>query len=83
MGEIIGELVPIAFFATVVAIVWIVFHGRKRDRNISLTTQGEQETMERMIGLLEKMEGRIATLERILDAEDPRWREKVPPSEHL
>ena len=83
MGEIIGELVPLAFFATVVAIVWIVFSHRRRDRNIGLTTQGEQETMERMIGLLEKMEGRIATLEKILDAEDPRWREKVPPTEHL
>ena len=83
MGEIIGELVPLAFFATVVAIVWIVVHHRKRDRNIGLTTQGEQETMERMIALLEKMEGRIATLEKILDAEDPRWREKVPPTEHL
>ena len=83
MGEIIGASVPIAFFATVVAIVWILAHGRKKDRNISLTTQGEQETMERMIALLEKMDGRIATLEKILDAEDPRWRDKIPPTEHL
>lgn len=79
------EVPLIAFmpFITAIAIVWMVFHYRRHRRGEAMTSQEEQHTMERMIGLLEKMEGRIATLEKILEAEDPRWREKVPPTEHL
>lgn len=70
-------------FITAIAIVWLVFHYRSKRRVDTMTSSEEQQAMERMVGLLEKMEGRIATLEKILDAEDPRWREKVPPTEHL
>ncbi len=70
-------------FITLIAIVWMVFHYRRYRHGEAVSSQEEQQTMERMIGLLEKMEGRIVTLEKILDAEDPRWRQKVPPSEHL
>jgi phage shock protein B len=77
--------IAIAFmpFITAIVIVWLVFHYRRLNRISHMTSGEEQQTMERMVGLLEKMEGRIATLEKILDAEDPRWREKVPPTEHL
>lgn len=78
-----SELVPLAPFLMVVAIVWIVFHYRRLNRTDKGVSGEEQQMMERMVGLLEKMEGRIATLEKILDAEDPRWREKVPPTQHL
>lgn len=83
MGEIIGLVVPLAFFATVVAIVWLVLNNRRVNRSGLAASPEEQQTMERMVNLLEKMEGRIITLEKILEAEDPRWREKVPPTEHL
>lgn len=83
MGEIIGLVVPLAFFATVVAIVWLVLNNRRVNRSGLAASPEEQQTMERMVNLLEKMEGRIVTLEKILETEDPRWREKVPPTEHL
>jgi len=70
-------------FIMVIAVVWIVFHYRRANRMDHQVSGEEQQMMERMVGLLEKMEGRIATLEKILDAEDPRWREKVPPTQHL
>ena len=79
----VEEIVPLAFFVTVIAVVWIIFHHRRHSRGDAAFSQDDQQAMDRMIGLLEKMEGRIATLEKILDAEDPRWREKVPPTEHL
>jgi phage shock protein B len=76
-------LVAFMPFIMVIAVVWIVFHYRRLNRTDRHLSGEDQAAMERMIGLLEKMEGRIATLEKILDAEDPRWREKVPPTEHL
>ena len=76
-------LVAFMPFIMVIAIVWIVFHYRQLNRTGSHLSTEDQTSLERMVGLLEKMEGRIVTLEKILDAEDPRWREKVPPTEHL
>ncbi|MGE4062712.1 MAG: envelope stress response membrane protein PspB [Rhodospirillaceae bacterium] len=70
-------------FITAIVIVWLVFHYRNQRKVQTMSSSEEQQTMERMIALLEKMESRIITLEKILDAEDPRWREKVPPTEHL
>lgn len=78
-----GTIAVLMPFVTAITIVWLVFHYRAKRRGETMSSSEDQQTMERMIGLLEKMEGRIATLEKILDAEDPRWREKVPPSEHL
>lgn len=77
------EYIAFMPFITAIAIVWMVMHYRRSRRMDTMTSGEEQQTIERMVGLLEKMEGRIATLEKILDAEDPRWREKVPPTEHL
>lgn len=70
-------------FITAMVIVWLVFHYRRQNKVGAVHSPEEQQTMERMVALLEKMESRIVTLEKILDAEDPRWREKVPPTEHL
>jgi phage shock protein B len=76
----LGVMMP---FIMVIAVVWIVFHYRRANRMDRQVSGEEQQMMERMMALLEKMEGRIVTLEKILDAEDPRWREKVPPTQHL
>lgn len=78
-----GALAVMMPFVMVIAIVWIIFHYRRGHRMDRLSSREEQETIDRMMGLLERMEGRVATLERILEAEDPRWREKVPPTDHL
>lgn len=80
-GMIAILLSPFIVFCIFVAPVWIVFHyltGLRRNRNVppSPISPEDQEMTARMVGLLEKMEARIATLEKILDVEDPRWREK-------
>jgi phage shock protein B len=77
------NLVVFMPFITAIAIVWMVFHYRAKRRVETMSSPEDQQTMERMVALLEKMEGRIITLEKILDAEDPRWREKVSPTQHL
>lgn len=73
--------VPIIVFMTVVAPLWLILHYRAMARRDKMglaapSSPEEQELMSRMISLLEKMEGRIVTLEKILDSEHPRWRER-------
>jgi phage shock protein B len=75
-------IAPFIVFLVIVAPIWIIMHYIAVSRRDRLARSGtavsadDQEMMARMIGLLEKMEGRITTLEKILDAESPRWRER-------
>ncbi len=81
-------IAPFLVFLVIVAPVWIIMHylalsRRERNAKDTLAAPEDRETAARMVGLLEKMEGRIATLEKILDAEDPRWREKRAVNDRL
>lgn len=77
---IVGVLAGVAIvFMVCVAPLWIFFHYRaqsRRDRELQALGPEEQELASRLLALIEKMEARIGTLERILDADDPRWRER-------
>jgi len=69
MIELFGIL-----FLTIVAPVWIVFHYLMRMRE----SRGLSPEDEKMLGEIweasRKMEDRVTTLERILDADSPDWR---------
>jgi phage shock protein B len=61
-------------FLTIVAPLWIIFHYLTKWR----MTRGLSAEDERLLAELwesaSRMEGRIVTLEKILDAEAPGWR---------
>ena len=66
--------VPVIIFLVIVAPIWLVLHYVSRWRS-SRTLSREDERM--LVDLWEsakRMELRIQTLEKILDAEAPQWR---------
>ena len=69
-------VVPAAVLLGIVLPLWLVLHyvtlwrQQKRSGGIDAATLGDLETTAR------RLEDRIATLERVLDAGDPAWREK-------
>ncbi|MBX7199446.1 MAG: envelope stress response membrane protein PspB [Rhodospirillaceae bacterium] len=79
MSEMI--FVPSILFLVIVVPLWLILNYLTQARRERMglrepSSPEEQELMTRMVTLLEKMEGRIGTLEKILDAENPRWRER-------
>ncbi len=68
---------PLILFICIVAPIWIVMHYKSK-QNIG---QGlNQEQLNQLQGLVqqaEKMRERIQTLESILDAESPKWRDRL------
>ena len=70
-------IVPAIVIVGFVLPLWLVLHyvtvwrQQKRTGGIDAAALGELETIAR------RLEDRIATLERVLDAEDPAWREKA------
>jgi phage shock protein B len=73
----IGELIPFVFLLMPVWIVWIVMHYRAKGRHGHKLDETEGRRLEELNELAERMAERIKTLETILDAETPEWRDHV------
>jgi len=71
MTEVFGIL-----FLTVVAPIWIVFHYITKIRSSQGLTTEDEKMLSEIWESTRKMEDRINTLERILDADSPSWRSR-------
>jgi phage shock protein B len=54
--------------------VWIVFHYGSKARNGRALNANDSALLDQMAGTAQRLEQRVATLERILDSEIPAWR---------
>jgi len=69
-----GLIIPIMIFN--IPLVWIVMHYKYRDRKTSGFTEDESRQLRELLDIADSMADRIKTLESILDAEAPDWREQ-------
>ncbi len=69
-------IAPIIIFMVVVAPIWIIMHYRTAGKKAVGLSKDEQNSLDELSDVAEVMEQRISTLESILDAETPEWREK-------
>lgn len=68
--------VPLIIFLAVVAPLWIIAHYATAWRKAKSISANDEQLLEELYGSAERMEARIGTLEKILDAEAPGWRER-------
>ena len=69
-------MAPIIIFMIIVAPIWLVLHYRSKRQVSQGLTDEEFNQLNDLIAKADKMNGRIHTLEAILDAESPEWRTK-------
>lgn len=76
--EELGILItPVIIFMVIVAPIWLILHYRSK-RQISQGLSEEEYTqLSELSELADKMSARIKTLEAILDAEAPEWRNRA------
>lgn len=74
MPAIIGSLTGLLVCS--IPLVWIFMHYRYRDRKTSGFTEDESRQLQELLNIADTMADRIKTLESILDAEAPDWREQ-------
>jgi phage shock protein B len=72
MGTLLGILLLV-----VVAPIWIVAHYATRWRSTRLLSRDQERTLAELYENARRMEERMDSLERILDAEAPGWRGKA------
>ncbi|WP_339777097.1 envelope stress response membrane protein PspB [uncultured Thalassospira sp.] len=77
--------VPLIVFISIVGPIWVVFHyitvwkRMKADHQSvpPVEIQQHKEAMARLKLQAERLEGRVATLESLLDAEVAEWRNRI------
>jgi len=70
-------MAPVIIFMIVVAPIWLILHYRSKRQISQGLTEEEYVQLSELSELADKMTDRIKTLEAILDAETPDWRNKV------
>ena len=68
--------VPMVLFMLIVAPTWIVMHYRSVSRSSSPLSEGDRQALEEMLVAVDQMVDRIESLESILDADHPNWRQE-------
>jgi len=75
---IVGMLItPIILFMIFVAPFWVIMHYRSKRQVSEGLSAEDTQALKDLARQTERMRERIQTLESILDAESPRWREKA------
>lgn len=75
MGDFTGIFAIFAIFCIFVAPLWLIMHYTSKRRQAHDLT-GEDERMPSDVWqLANRMEGRVKTMESILDKQAPRWRD--------
>ena len=69
--------VPTIIFMTIVAPIWLILHYKSKKQVSQGLTEEEYRSLKDLSNRAEAMAERIHTLEAILDAEAPEWRNKA------
>lgn len=69
--------VPTIIFMTIVAPIWLILHYRSKKQVSQGLTEDEYTALQDLSNKAAQMADRIQTLEAILDAEAPEWRNKA------
>lgn len=70
-------MIPVIVFMVIVAPIWLILHYRSKGQLNQGLSEGDYDQLQELAVTADKMANRIKTLEAILDAEAPQWRNKV------
>ncbi len=72
MSELL--FVPMVVFLVIVAPIWLILHYATRNSASKRLSTKDESLLEDLHESARRMEERIQSLERILDADTPEWR---------
>ncbi|MBL8643888.1 MAG: envelope stress response membrane protein PspB [Rhodospirillaceae bacterium] len=75
--EFFGVIKLATIFAFVLGVIWMSRHFKSRKSEAKLLSEEERQTLDDLARIAGKLEDRVATLEKILDADHPNWRDRA------
>ncbi|WP_088331766.1 envelope stress response membrane protein PspB [Lacimicrobium sp. SS2-24] len=78
MEDVVALLIaPIIIFMIFVAPIWLIMHYRSKKQVAQGLSEEEYASLTELAQKAEVMNERIQTLEALLDAEAPQWRNRA------
>lgn len=75
-----GILVPIVVIPVIfIGLPWIIFHYITKWKTAATLTSGDEKLLEDLHDAARRLDDRMCTIERIMTAENPDWRQQCVP----
>jgi len=72
-------VVPVLF----IGFPWLIFHYMTKWKQAKTLTAGDEKLLDELHDLARRLDDRLCTIERIMTAENPDWRQQcLPGREH-
>jgi phage shock protein B len=73
-------LIPvIGIMAGAIGLPWLIFHYITKWKQAKTLTSSDERLLDDMHEMARRLDDRICTIERIMDAENPAWRQHCIP----
>ena len=70
------DFIPaIAIVSIFLGLPWIIFHYITKWKSVATITREDENLLEELYQLARRLEERVCTVERIMTAENPDWRQ--------
>ena len=80
MEEIIGGIIGgIAVLSIFIILPWIIFHYMTKWKQTQSLTRSDEKLLDELHDMARRLDDRLCTIERIMTAENPNWRQQCLP----
>ena len=76
MGAMMGGLAIVTLF---IGLPWLIFHYMTKWKQAKTLTEGDEKLLDDLHDAARRLDDRLCTIERIMTAENPNWRQQCLP----
>jgi phage shock protein B len=76
MGMLIGGLAIVTLF---IGLPWLIFHYVTKWKQAGTITGADEKLLDELHEMARRLDDRLCTIERIMTAENPNWRQQCLP----
>jgi phage shock protein B len=80
MEDVLGYLVgAVAIVTLFLGLPWLIFHYVTKWKTAATLTSGDEKLLDDLHDAARRLDDRLCTIERIMTAENPNWRQQCVP----
>lgn len=80
MDDVLGYMVGIlAIVILFMGLPWLIFHYITKWKTAATLTSGDEKLLDDLHDAARRLDDRLCTIERIMTAENPNWRQQCMP----
>jgi phage shock protein B len=76
LGMMVGALAIVTIF---IGLPWVIFHYVTKWKTAATLTSGDEKLLDELHDAARRLDDRLCTIERIMTAENPNWRQQCLP----